>query len=91
MFYYNEFYQGDLKEILNIDLPFENFKNKNILITGANGLIASCLVDALVYLRENKSISFSIYILCRNKVKAENRFKSFLNKDFFNIIIQDVT
>ena len=30
MFYYNEFYQGDLKEILNIDLPFENFKNKNI-------------------------------------------------------------
>ena len=91
MFYYNEFYQGDLKEILNIDLPFENFKNKNILITGANGLIASCLVDALVYLRENKSISFSIYILCRNKVKAENRFKSFLNKDFFKIIIQDVT
>ena len=77
MFYYNKFYQEDLKKILNIDLPFENFKNKNILVTGANGLIASCLVDALVYLRENKSISFNIYILCRNKVKAENRFKSF--------------
>ena len=91
MFYYNKFYQEDLKKILNIDLPFENFKNKNILVTGANGLIASCLVDALVYLRENKSISFNIYILCRNKVKAENRFKSFLNKDFFKIIIQDVT
>ena len=77
--------------IIKKQLHFENFKNKNILVTGANGLIASCLVDALVYLRENKGTSFNIYILCRNKVKAKNRFKSFLNKDFFKIIIQDVT
>ena len=85
MFYCNRYYQEDLKEILDINLPFENFRNKNILITGANGLIASCLVDTLVYLRENRDISFNIYILCRNKIKAENRFKSFLNKDFFKI------
>ena len=91
MFYCNKCYQEDLKEILNVNLSFENFRNKNILITGANGLIASCLVDTLVYLRENRDISFNLYILCRNKIKAENRFKSFLNKDFFKIIIQDVT
>ena len=60
MFYCNKYYQEDLKEILDVNLPFENFRNKNILITGANGLIASCLVDTLVYLRENREITFNI-------------------------------
>ena len=61
MFYCNKCYQEDLKEILNVNLSFENFRNKNILITGANGLIASCLVDTLVYLRENRDISCLLY------------------------------
>lgn len=91
MLYNNKYYQEDLKEIINNDLPFDKFNNKTILITGANGLIASCLVDSLVYLIKEKKIDLKIYALCRNKDKAEKRFKSFLNKNYFDLIIQDVT
>lgn len=91
MFYSNNYYQEDLKNIISLDIPFKNFEGKNILITGANGLIASCLVDTFVYLKEKKDININIYALCRNKNKAEKRFKSFLNKSFFKLLIQDVT
>ena len=87
MFYSNNYYQEDLKNIISLDIPFKNFEGKNILITGANGLIASCLVDTFVYLKEKKDININIYALCRNKNKAEKRFKSFLNKSFFKTFL----
>lgn len=88
--YTNKFYQDDLKEIISINLPFDKFNRKNILITGGNGLIGSYLVDSLVYLRENRNIKLNIYILCRTKEKAEKRFKEHVKKNYFNLIIQDV-
>lgn len=91
MFYHNKYYREDLKGILNADLPFKNFENKNILITGANGLIASFLVDTLMYLNENKKLNLHIFALCRNKEKGERRFQSFLNNSLFKLVIQDVT
>ena len=88
--YNNKFYKEDLKEIINIELPFDNFEGKNILITGGNGLIGSYLTDSLIYLRENKNIKLNLYVLCRTKEKAEKRFKEHLEKEYFNLIIQDV-
>lgn len=88
--YNNEFYQDDLKEIISIDLPFNKFDGKNILITGGNGLIGSYLVDSLIYLEENRNIKLNLYVLCRTKEKAEKRFNEHLEKEYFNLIIQDV-
>ncbi|KDE62039.1 hypothetical protein FUSO5_10245, partial [Fusobacterium necrophorum BFTR-1] len=90
MYYSNSYYRKDLEEIVKNALPFEKLEGKNILVTGANGLIASTLVDTLAYLHEEKGINLNIYALCRNKKKAEIRFESLLNKNFFYLIIQDV-
>lgn len=88
--YSNRIYQNDLEEIINVELPFNNFEGKNILVTGGNGLIGSYLTDSLIYLRENKNIKLNLYVLCRTKERAEKRFKEHLKKDYFNLIIQDV-
>lgn len=88
--YNNKFYQEDLKEIINVNLPFCEFEKKNILITGGNGLIGSYLVDSFIFLREEKNIDLNLYVLCRNKEKVEKRFKEHLKKEYFNLIIQDV-
>lgn len=88
--YNNKFYRADLKEIININLSFDKLEGKNILITGGNGLIGGYLVDSFIYLRENKNVKLNIYTLCRTKEKAKKRFKEHLEKEYFNLIIQDV-
>ena len=41
-------YQEDLKRILDIP-QIEMIKGKSFLITGATGLIGTCLIDALMF------------------------------------------
>lgn len=90
MFYDNKYFYKELEELAIADIPFEEMNNKNILVTGANGLIASYLIDFFIYLIENRKINLKVYALCRNKEKAEKRFISHKNKKYFNLIIQDV-
>lgn len=90
MFYSNKYFYNELGELATLDIPFEDMNNKNILVTGANGLIASYLIDFLIYIVETKKININIYALCRNEEKANKRFISHKNKEYFNLIIQDV-
>lgn len=90
MFYSNKYFYNELGELATLDIPFEDMNNKNILVTGANGLIASYLIDFLIYIVETKKININIYALCRNEEKASKRFISHKNKEYFNLIIQDV-
>lgn len=77
-------------EIKNTNLPIEKLKDSNVLITGANGLIASDLVETLAYLNDDMGLNMHVYALCRNEEKGKKRFADFLNKPGFDLIIQDV-
>lgn len=90
MFYSNKYFYQELKELGMLNIPFWEMNNKNILVAGANGLIASYLIDFLIYIVESKKINLTIYALCRNEEKAMKRFSSHINKKYFNLIIQDV-
>ena len=59
-------------ELLKLDL--ELLKNKSILITGANGLIGSYLVDFLMFLNREKGYNTKIYTMSRSKERLEKRF-----------------
>lgn len=86
----NKYYKEDLEKITNFNLPYEKLNNKKILITGANGLIASYVVDSLMYLNLFKNYNVEVFALCRTKEKAEKRFQEYLNNENFNLILQDV-
>ncbi len=61
-------------------------KNKSIMITGANGLIGSAIIDILNYLNENQNFNIKIYALVRNKLLERlSKFKNIVE------IRQDVT
>jgi UDP-glucuronate decarboxylase len=65
-------------------------RNKTILITGGNGLIASTMIDMLAVINKDHDANISIYALCRGREKAEKRFAEYLQEDFFHLLIQDV-
>lgn len=75
-----------MKTCLLSTLPLNKLQGKNILITGASGLIGGALVDMLLS-HPTKSV---VYALVRNMAKAQQRFAAHLNKPDFHVVEGDV-
>ncbi|MGL5057441.1 MAG: NAD-dependent epimerase/dehydratase family protein [Fusobacteriaceae bacterium] len=86
----NKIIKEDLEIIFNQNLDWTRFENKNILITGANGILASYMVMTLLYLNKTINNKCKIYALVRNVEKAKNKFKDYLNDENLIFIEQDV-
>jgi len=82
-------YVDDLKTASKIGLPWERFKNKRILITGATGLIGSCLADLLIVVNNIYDLSMKVYLMSRNKNKIKERFRHF-DEDEYVVLEQDI-
>ena len=85
--YWNAVVQNDCERLVSMSLPWEELNGKNVLVTGATGMIASYLVWLLLYLQE-KNVTIKLIALCRNGRKASRLFPRTRNN--FNIVIQDV-
>lgn len=80
----------DLKFITDENIPWQDFNNKSVLITGASGMIPAYMVKTLMCLNQ-KGYNIKIYALVRNKQYAEEIFEEYLNSKNFELIVQDVT
>ena len=63
-------FNNDIDEILKLNLPWEIFNDKKILITGGTGLIGSIIVNTLLRL------NCKIYVVCRNVERAKEMFNT---------------
>lgn len=86
----NSVREEDIKYIKN-KIPYKECENKVFLITGANGFLASYMVDTLMFLNQHfLEIKCTVIALCRNRKKAEERFKEWLKNENFILRIQCV-
>jgi nucleoside-diphosphate-sugar epimerase len=83
----NELYKDDIGYITNLELPWDKIQNKTILISGASGMIGSCMIDALM----NKDINIKIIALGRDEEKAKGRFYKYWDCNNFQFIKCDIT
>ncbi|MBR3287381.1 MAG: NAD-dependent epimerase/dehydratase family protein [Bacteroidales bacterium] len=84
-------YRTDLVRINTADhLPWEKLKNASVLLSGATGMIGSCLVDAIMYRNVEMSWNCSVYALGRNEKRAATRFARWLDHPCFHFIAADV-
>ena len=70
------------------ELPWEKLSGCNILVTGATGLIGSCLVDVLM---TNPNKYYQVYALGRNEKRGQARFLQFKDDASFHFLLGDVT
>ena len=80
-------YNEDIILATKAYLPWEKIQNKNILVTGATGLIGSCIIDILMNLPNQ---NFNLYALGRNKERADKLFKDYKNNVNFKFIQHDI-
>ena len=64
----------DLELIISADLPWEDFRDSTVLISGANGFLPAYMVETLLYLNTVRGLNIKIVGLVRNKEKALVRF-----------------
>ena len=87
----NRIIENDVKEILANELvDWERFRNANVLITGANGMLPSYLVFTLLEL-SRRGFQVHVFALVRNRQKAERIFQDCLENPYLHIVVQDVT
>ena len=85
----NRLYLNDMEQVCELELPWNLLQGKTVLVTGANGLIASCLIDVLMY--RNKLFQADICVLAavRNTDNAKKRFTSYLEEPCFDLVVHD--
>ena len=84
----NNILKEDISHIINSFKQWERFKNKTVLISGANGFLPAYLVETFLALGSDFNVK--IIALVRTKQKAEKRFSEFLTNPNLIIIEHDV-
>jgi UDP-glucuronate decarboxylase len=85
----NNIIREDVDLILESFKDWDRFRNKKVLISGANGFLPAYLVETFLGL--DKAYNTSVIALVRNREKAEKRFSHLLSNPNLKIVVQDVS
>ncbi|NOL49912.1 NAD-dependent epimerase/dehydratase family protein [Pelistega europaea] len=88
--YTHPLYQEDLSSLSFLNIPWEKLQNKNLLISGATGLIGCCLIDVIMHLNY-QGLNCKIYALGRDKQKAIARLGHYEAHNLLQFISHDIT
>lgn len=88
--YKNRIVQEDMSEILQ-GINYSDLKNKNILITGATGMLATYLIYFFNYLNEYEDMNIKIIALARNREKATKIFEGIRLELLFQNIQESIS
>ena len=81
-------YLEDIRSVSNLALPWDYFSGKNILVTGATGLIGRTLIDVLLNRNE---IDYTVYAAGRNEDRVVEQFKKYYLTGNLHFIKHDIT
>lgn len=68
----------------------DSLKSKRIMITGANGMIGSMLIDLLMLFNKEKGCSCHVDAVVRNKNAAYERFAQYISRGELSVIVHNV-
>jgi len=87
----NEIINEDVKNIGSLNLPFEEMKDKTVLVTGATGLIGAMSVRTLCGLSKAKNLNLKVIAMSRSNKRAKEAIGP--DGDFEGLVYveQDIT
>ncbi len=84
----NRIFLEDIDSVVSCaDIPWEKLSNKTVFITGGTGLIGTTIVNALIVANKKYNLHLNVYVLVRNRNKAESRF---IFSDSIKLIIGEI-
>ncbi|SDS23902.1 Nucleoside-diphosphate-sugar epimerase [Brevibacterium siliguriense] len=83
-------FSEDVAHIASADLPWEHYRNTEVLVTGASGMIPMYIVGALLAANDDHDLGIKVTGMVRNLDKATKRFGSALERRDFSLVAGDV-
>ena len=83
-------YTQQLEQLNNQPIDWEKLSNKTILISGATGMIGTCLIDVLMLQNETKKSDIHVIAMSRNESRARERLGKYWNRTQFEYISCDI-
>lgn len=87
----NTIYQSDLTKASAQPINWQQLSDKTILITGATGMIASVLIDIIMYRNKEEQQNTKIIAISRSEEKAKSRFGGYWDSQYFTWLSHDIT
>lgn len=87
---YSKEYINQIKKIATLEYNWSNIDNHTFFISGATGMLGSCLIDILMYRNQHFNANINIQALSRRIKNLNNRFCYYEQFDLLNFIEGDV-
>lgn len=89
----NPIYQSDVRNVAESAIDRDILAGKTLLITGATGMIASSVIDIIMYrnLKLKGAMGTHVIAVSRNVENAKNRFSLYWNSEYFAYLSHDIT
>ena len=86
----NELYIEDIVKAINSCQNIELLKNRNIFITGANGLLGRFIIDLIMYLNNQNNYNTTIIANLRSMNRLKDEFSCYIDNNNFKYYIGDI-
>ena len=87
----NAIIRQDLDKITSSQIiNWKRFENKTVLISGANGMLPSYMVETLLFLNEKFGYNVKVIALVRNIEKAKRVFAEYDGNPMLEYLVQDI-
>ncbi len=86
----NSIIRSDMEDIFSRKIPWNEFENCTVLITGAYGMLASYIAYFFVWLNEEMDKNITLIAAVRNREKAQKVFGNILDKKYFRLYLEDI-
>lgn len=92
MYFHHPLYEEEIRAASAAPwIPWEELEGASLLVTGATGLIGTCLIDLLMeHNRESGRKPVEIWALGRSRERLRRRFADYEGEAAFHFLIQDI-
>ena len=82
--------EEDIFNLIDDSPSLDYYKNKTVLITGANGMIPAYFVYLFLEMNNSMNSNVKVIALVRNKEKAQKKFANYIGNKHLIFLVQDV-
>ncbi|MCR4691277.1 MAG: NAD-dependent epimerase/dehydratase family protein [Lachnospiraceae bacterium] len=87
--YDNDLYMEDVRRVAGLPLPWEKLSGKDLLISGASGMIGSFAVDVLME-KNSRGLGCHVYAMGRSRERLESRFSAVKEEKLLSFMPYDI-
>lgn len=87
----NSIIRDDLTRIASVNLPWENLREKTILVTGGGGFLAAYLIKAILAVDFLYQLNIKIICVARNIQSIQLRLSAYVHVENLSVIQHDIS